>query len=54
MAKSADTPVVTPPAKADPDWKKRVDRALRARELGQNLRRGKPQSFRRAVGRAAK
>ncbi len=45
-------PALSAPERGERDWKKRVEAALRAREMSQELRRGKPRSFRRAVGRA--
>lgn len=45
-------PPVKRPERVDPKWHEKIERAQRARELGQRLRAGKPKSFRRSVGRA--
>jgi hypothetical protein len=49
---SEELPVIQPPT-VDPDWRKKIEAARQARQLGKKLRKDKPSSFRRAVGRAA-
>ena len=46
-----EDPVKAPPA-TDPDWREKIETARKAREMGKELRKDKPSSFRRAVGRS--
>ncbi len=45
-------PPITTPKKVDPQWRDKIERAKRARELSHRMRLGKQISFRSAVGRA--
>jgi hypothetical protein len=51
IGKSAASRPLREPDKADPRWQEKLDRAESARKMGQQLRKGKTKSFRRAVGR---
>jgi hypothetical protein len=42
---------ITVPEGVDPTWQEKIDQAKAARDLMTHLRKGKPKSFRRAVGR---
>lgn len=46
---SGRIPISTPPG-ADPKWQEKIERARQARELFSLLRKGKPKSFRQAIG----
>ena len=46
------SPALRDPRKGDQPWQERVLMALKAREMGTQLRRDKPKSFREIVGRA--
>ncbi len=43
--------VVTQPSTVDPNWREKIETAKRARSAATTMRKGKPSSFRGAVGR---
>ena len=47
---SATTLIPTPEQFEDSDWSERIEKAKRAREFGQKLRKGKPATFFRIPG----
>lgn len=49
----ADQPAAGRSRLVDANWQQKVEEAKRAREMGRQLRAGKPASFRSAVGRHA-
>lgn len=48
-----DQPALGRPGPTDAGWQEKAEEARRAREMGRQLRAGKPASFRSAVGRHA-
>ncbi len=47
---SSPAPIPIPEQFEDSDWAERIEKAKRAREFGQKLRRGKPATFFRIPG----
>ncbi|MGH8959745.1 MAG: hypothetical protein ACRDWT_00820 [Jatrophihabitantaceae bacterium] len=48
----AETPAVKPPIGTDKNWGQKIAIAQAARKQAQEMRAGKPSSFRSAVGRS--
>lgn len=50
--RGGNRPAIAPPEGTDKKWRERIEMAKEAREASKTSRKGKPTSFRRAVGRA--
>lgn len=54
MAEKDEKPALSPPKGSDPDWRRKIALAERARVQAAELRKGKPASFRPSVGHTAR
>jgi hypothetical protein len=49
MSSQATSPVLKPPPETDPHWREKVELAKQARDMGRELRAGKPISPRHTL-----